>query len=72
MDLFVNDKFICASKAEYGTRAEDGAKGGHGHGGGDSSIDTISGMGTCKGPWPVKKGDYVTVTAEYDLKKHPL
>lgn len=70
MDLFVNGKFICKSEAEYGTRAEGGA--GHGHGDSQAGIKTISNMSTCKGPWPVKKGDYVTLTAEYDLKKHPL
>jgi len=72
MDLFINSKFICASKAEYGTRAE--GNGGHSHGKGaeTSSINTISNMSTCVGPWPVKKGDTVTITAEYDLKKHPL
>src|ERR1700759_5476586 len=77
MDLFINDKFICSSKATYGSRSESGGDmgmGGHPHGveDKDGSIKTISGMSTCWGPWPVKKGDYLTGTAEYDLKKHPL
>jgi hypothetical protein len=75
MDLFINDKYKCSSKATYGTRsASDGGMGGHSHGTQekDGSVKTISGMSNCWGPWPVKKGDYLTGVAEYDLKKHPL
>ena len=75
MDLFINDKFKCSSKATYGSRsATDDQPGGHSHGSidKDGSIKTISGMSNCWGPFPVKKGDYMTAVAEYDLKKHPL
>jgi len=77
MDMFLNGKLLCQSKAEYGSRAEDSGMGGHSHAdskdkGGDAAIKTISAMSSCVGPFPVKKGDYVTLTAEYDLKKHPL
>jgi len=40
--------------------------------GGGDGMKTISDMTTCVGPFPVKKGDYVTLVAQYDLKKHPL
>jgi hypothetical protein len=56
MYLFINDKFICTSDAKYG---------------GPENI-TISEMTHCRGPIPVKKGDILTMTAEYDLTKHPL
>jgi hypothetical protein len=66
MDMFINDKYICSSKAVYGgttgTLADkDGKK-----------WETISEMTGCPGPIVVKKGDYMTMVAEYDLKKHPL
>jgi len=38
----------------------------------DASIKTISSMTTCWGPYPVKKGDTLTLSAIYDLSKHPL
>jgi hypothetical protein len=39
----------------------------------EKSILTVAGMSQCSGgPFKVKKGDYITLKAEYDLKKHPL
>jgi hypothetical protein len=38
----------------------------------DKGILTIAYMTDCEGPWKVKKGDYVQLVGEYDLKKHPL
>jgi len=38
----------------------------------DASIKTISSMTTCWGPFPVKKGDTLTLSAIYDLSKYPL
>jgi len=72
MHFFINNKYKCSSKASYATRS--GSEGGMSHGitEKDGSIKTISGMSTCWGDWPVKKGDYLTGTAEYDLRKHPL
>jgi hypothetical protein len=56
--------------------------GGHGHGkmatvnDGPGHVEkgilTVASMGHCSGPFKVKKGDFVTLKAEYDLKKHPL
>jgi hypothetical protein len=37
-----------------------------------TAIKTITGMTTCSGPFPVKKGDTLSMAAIYDLKKHPL
>jgi hypothetical protein len=80
--MFINDKYTCTSRAEYGTRNEGGAMEGmaHGHGHGSKAmvkrqkaeIQTVSGMSDCTGPIEVKKGDSVVLKAEYDLKKHPL
>jgi hypothetical protein len=71
MDLFINDKYTCSSKATYGTSTE-----GHSHDGGagaaDASIKTITSMSVCTGPIKVRKGDYLTITAEYNLAAHPL
>lgn len=80
MDMFINDKFVCSSEAVYGDRSdsESAGMGGHSHGGkggmesSSANIKTISSMTTCKGPYPVKKGDTMKLTAEYDLHKHPL
>ena len=75
MDMFINDKYTCSSKAVYG----DGGSG-HSHGGAAASsvpasevgIKTINSMTTCAGPFPVKKGDSLSMVVEYDLKKYPL
>jgi hypothetical protein len=76
MDILLNGKFLCDSQALYGSRAE-GEMGGHGHGSSKEGsaqfeIKTIAGMTRCLGPYPVKKGDTITLVAEYDLSKHPL
>jgi hypothetical protein len=74
MDLFINDKYTCSSKATYGISTE-----GHSHdsgstGGPDASIKTITSMSACNAGAgiKVKKGDYMTATAEYNLASHPL
>jgi hypothetical protein len=88
MHMFINDQYVCSSKAEYGYRAEESAMDGKGHGGSKdgshgskaafkrdapkSGILTVANMTDCVGPWKVKKGDSVVLKAEYDLKKHPL
>lgn len=83
MHMFINDKYICSSSAVYGTRNEGGpmeGMGQHGHGGpkgmvkrqNDADLLTISRMSDCPGPFKVKKGDSIVLTAEYNLQKHPL
>jgi hypothetical protein len=83
MHMFLNDKYTCSSLAVYGTRNEGGEKGmKHGHGRRSAMVHvdkrqdllTVASMSDCtgNGPITVKKGDYVVLKAEYDLKKHPL
>jgi hypothetical protein len=62
--VFLNDKEVCSSNAEYG------GNGGH------LIVDgkewqTITKMTECAGPVTVKKGDYITVKAAYDTVAHP-
>jgi hypothetical protein len=82
MDVFINGKFTCVSTAQYGEKKTSDDMG-HSHGAGRAidapppkskgdSIKTISFMTDCAGPFPVKKGDTVTLRAVYDLSKHPL
>lgn len=40
--------------------------------GAKTEILTVASMSDCEGPFKVKKGDYIVLKAEYDLKKHPL
>lgn len=58
MDMFINGKFVCQSLANYGGELSTGK--------------TITSMGYCDGPIPVKKGDELSMIVEYDLKKYPL
>jgi hypothetical protein len=64
MVLKVNDKVVCDSKAEYGTRgtfkADDGRE-----------IQALSGMKECNEPLSVKRGDRLSIEAYFDLEKHP-
>lgn len=64
VSMQVNDKTVCTSKATYG---------------GSSSLvvdgkewQSITTMGECSDPIPVKKGDILRVLAGYDTKNHPL
>jgi len=68
IQLFINEKFACVSKANYGVSTD----GGHHGGAADVSIKTITSMTPCQGPLKVKKGDSVSMVVEYDLAKHPL
>lgn len=62
MYMLINDEFVCASEAVYGGQdpasvSEKGA--------------SITSMTPCNVPIPVKKGDWLSMAAEYDLKSHP-
>jgi hypothetical protein len=64
--VFVNSKEVCEAKAVYGvdggsTNAPDGKK-----------WETITAYTPCDTPIPIKKGDKVYMTSEYDLTKHRL
>src|ERR1700760_4980606 len=63
--LKVNGKYACESKAVYGgkagtTTATDGSK-----------WTTIGTMTKCHDPIPVKRGDTLSVEANYNLAEHP-
>ena len=65
MNMYINDKLYCASKAIYGGP------------GGTVTINgkawsTIATMTECNDPVPVKKGDIIKLEATYDTKEHPL
>jgi hypothetical protein len=85
MHMFINGKYTCSSNAMYGLRGEGstmgGGMGGHSHADAkttkgpapkEQDIMTVANMTDCEGPFKVKKGEYVVLKAEYDLKKHPL
>ena len=77
---------IYGTRNEGGAMGAMGEMGGHSHGGSKGmakrnpqapaaqkqEILTVASMSDCEGPFKVKKGDSVTLKAEYDLKKHPL
>jgi hypothetical protein len=60
MDLYINGKPSCVSKATYG------------EGIGGSEIKTINSMSMCTEAISIKKGDTLSMGVEYDLKKYPL
>jgi hypothetical protein len=60
MDLYINGKPSCVSKATYG------------EGIGGSEIKTINSMSMCTDAISIKKGDTLSMGVEYDLKKYPL
>jgi hypothetical protein len=87
MHMLINGKYTCSSNAMYGYRGEEAGMGGmggksHSHAApapgakgakaAAAKILTVANMTDCVGPFKVKKGEYVQLTAEYDLKKHPL
>ncbi|KAE9988425.1 hypothetical protein EG328_011185 [Venturia inaequalis] len=60
MELFINGRKACVSKATYGTSIS------------GSEIKTINSMSMCTDPIEVKKGDTLSMGVVYDLKKYPL
>jgi hypothetical protein len=65
IEMTINGKVACKSDAIYGgpggTRKSDDGK----------VWETMSGVKECLGPMEVKKGDIITLKADYDLEKHP-
>lgn len=65
VNLYVNGKLVCASKATYG-----------GPGGtiniNGKTWETIAKMSECNEPIPVKKGDKLKLEATFDTREHPL
>ena len=65
VDLFLNNRYLCSSKATYSPAV--------------GSVDvsgkqwrSITGMTICPGPMEVKKGDFLEVNAQYDFSKYSL
>ncbi|KAF2395823.1 hypothetical protein EJ06DRAFT_560306 [Trichodelitschia bisporula] len=72
IDIFLNDKVICASEPIYSNNT--GGMGGHGGGEhGNSDIPHIQGQSRCKYPNGVqlKVGDRTWIRARYNFKQHP-
>jgi hypothetical protein len=65
LQMAIDGKVICDSKAIYGgpggTRMNEKGE----------VWETMSGVTECMGPLEVKKGQVVTLKADYDLEKHP-
>ncbi|TLD25685.1 hypothetical protein E2P81_ATG09342 [Venturia nashicola] len=64
--VFLNGKEICEAKALYG------AEGGSATGLDGQKWETITAYTPCDTAVPIKKGDKVYITSEYDLTKHRL
>lgn len=65
MELYLNGKKVCTSKAIYGGEGGTMVVAG-------KKWETISEMTDCDGTIPVKTGDRLKMKALYDLDKHPL
>jgi Stress up-regulated Nod 19 len=59
MIMMVNGKEVCESKAVYGKAAA-------------NNDEAVVDMTLCDKSVPLKRGDELTLKAEYDLKSHPL
>jgi hypothetical protein len=76
VELFLNGKTVCLSKAEYTANGKSGmGMGMSGHKKRDEPVklgETIATITKCTKPIPIKKGDKLKVSANFDLNKHPL
>lgn len=67
VNLYLNDKLVCASYAQYNPVPDFVIKNG-----GGKNWETISGIGECNKTIAVKRGDYLKVESVYDTILHPL
>jgi len=65
----LNGKVICDSRTEYNAAAV-GENIGQGHAGMNGGM--MSGISICMNDTVYKKGDKLSITANYDLDLHPL
>ena len=76
VELFLNGKSVCQSVATYSSNGSDGmGMGMSGHKKRDEPVklgETIATISKCTKPIPIKKGDKLKVSANFDLNKHPL
>jgi hypothetical protein len=76
MVFSLNGKQICDSRTEYnapavGVNSQAGAKaGGHSHGGMEDGM--MGGITICMNGTDYKKGDKLSIAANYDVDLHPL
>jgi hypothetical protein len=61
LDILLNDKVVCSSKAIYSTKMQMNGK----------SWTTISEMTDCTEAFKVKKGDVIKLVVHYDEIAHP-
>jgi hypothetical protein len=61
LDILVNNKTACSSRAIYGTRLNAEGK----------DWTTLSEMTDCTTPFAVKKGDQIRLVVNYDEVSHP-
>jgi Stress up-regulated Nod 19 len=64
MEVKINGKEVCRSKAEYGGVGHEITIGGE-------IVKTISGMTRCSNAIEVAKGDKLSIQANFDLEAHP-
>lgn len=72
VDLLIDDKFACKSKAIYSTLGADTSGHSHSVQAADVSMKVVAEMTTCSGRIKVKESDALTITVEYDMKTHPV
>jgi hypothetical protein len=73
MAFQLNGKEICDSRTEYNAVAPGAAppaEAGHGHGAVDENM--MGGISICQDLAEYKKGDKLSIAANYDLDLHPL
>jgi hypothetical protein len=75
MVFSLNGKQVCDSRTEYNAAAVGGSQagaqaGGHGHGGMNEGM--MGGISICMDGTDYKKGDKLSIAANYDLDLHPL
>jgi hypothetical protein len=67
----LNNQTVCDSQADYLQAplqaASMGKESGHDH-----ADSTLKGMSECSTPVQLKKGDLLSVTANFDAEKHPM
>jgi hypothetical protein len=65
MVVKINGEEVCTSKAEYGGAGHEGV------GADGKAYTSIRGMTTCDTPIKLKKGDKLSVAANFDMEQHP-
>jgi hypothetical protein len=64
MRIVLNDKVVCESKAIYGQDGNTSVNG--------ERWETITSYEPCVGPIRTKAGDKLSISSDYDVRKHKL